>query len=172
MTNGHTNLGEAYETLQGQLVDKNVVTVQAGYTLELDDGVLIEVLHPQTQPQPGDSLDDFALTLRVSYGEASFLLNSDLSAAGQQIMLENGQWPLATVLQLPQHGSLRSLDSQFLSAVQPQVALVQADPANRRGDPDPDILNALGDIPLYRTDQQGAIHLWTDGQSLWTQTEK
>lgn len=172
LTNGYINLGEAYETLQQRLADRNVIEVRAGYQLELDDGVIIDILHPQTQPQPGDSLDDFAIALRVRYGEASFLLPSDLSIAGQQIMLENGHWPLSTVLQLPQHGSIRSLDAQFLSAVQPQVAVVQADPANLRGDPDPDVLNELGEIPLYRTDEHGTIHLWTDGESLWVESER
>ena len=169
LTNGQDNLSPAFETLQERLVNEDVIAVQAGYTLEMDDGVTIEVLHPQTEPELGDSLDDFTLVLRVRYGEVTFLLTSDVSTAGQQLLLENGQWPLATVLQMPQHGSTRTIDEDFLQAVQPQIALVQADAANRRGDPNPDTLRSLDDIPVYRTDEHGVIHLWTDGQVLWTQ---
>ena len=63
---------------------------------------------------------------------------------------------------------VRSIED-FLSAVQPQIAVLQSDPANRRGDPDPDTLAMLGDIPIFRTDQGGAIHLWTNGEQLWVE---
>ena len=172
LDNGQANLAESYETVRQQLHDTNMVSVKAGYQLEFADGVLIEVLHPQTQPELGDSLDDFALTLRVTYGETSFLLPGDLSTGGQQALIENGQWPVASVLQLPQHGGVRSLDTTFLEAVQPQVILVQAASTNWRGDPDPDVLQLLPAVPLYRTDEDGAIHLWSDGQSLWVNTAR
>jgi beta-lactamase superfamily II metal-dependent hydrolase len=73
-------------------------------------------------------------------------------------------------MQLPQHGAARSLSESFLDAVQPQVVILQADAANRRGDPDTSTLAALDDaVPLFRTDEQGVIHLWTDGSTLYVQ---
>lgn len=168
LTSGHPNLSPSYAALQDQLVQHEIINVIAGYTLEVDDGVLIEVLHPQKQPELSDSLDDQALVLRISYGALSFLLTSDLSAAGQQALLDAGQWPLAAVMQLPQHGRVRSLNADFLAAVQPQLVLLQSDPANRIGDPNADTLARLGGVPLLRTDRQGIIHLWTDGENLWT----
>lgn len=167
LTNGQPNLSESYQTLQQLLSSYPVVEARAGYTLELGDGVLIEVLHPQVQPSLIDSLNDSALVLRLRYGDVSFLLTSDVSQEGQAALLAGGQWPLATVLQLPRHGGARSLDSAFLAAVQPQAAVVQSDRANRLGDPDPDTLALLGDIPIFRTDERGPLHLWTDGQTLW-----
>jgi competence protein ComEC len=168
LTNGHPNMSPAFAALQDQLTRHAVHTVTAGYTLEADDGVTLEVLHPQVQPELSDSLDDQALVLRVRYGELSFLLTSDLSFASQRALLDSGQWPLASVLQLPQHGRVRSLNEDFLAAVQPQLVILQSDPTNRLGDPNPDTLALLGDVPLLRTDQQGTIHLWTDGRELWT----
>jgi competence protein ComEC len=134
--------------------------------------VTVDVLHPQATPEINDSLDDEALVLRLDYGDVSFLLTGDLSAAGQQAILDAGQWPQAAVMQLPQHGAIRSLADAFLSAVQPQVVMVQADATNRRGDPDPDTLAMLNDVPIYRTDESGTLHLWTDGANLWAQTER
>jgi competence protein ComEC len=171
LINGQDNLSPSFEALQERLMNENVVVAQAGHTIQFDDGVTIEVLHPQSKPELGDSLDDFTLVLRVRYDTVSFLLTSDVSAAGQRILLETGQLPLTSALQLPQHGGTRSLDDTFLQAAQPQVALVQADAANQRGDPNPDTLRSLEDVPLYRTDEQGVIHLWTDGQALWAQPE-
>lgn len=167
LTNGQPNLSDSYQALQQMLSRAPVVEARAGYQLSLDDGTLIEVLHPQAQPLLTDSLNDGALTLRLSYGDVSFLLTSDLSQDGQVRLLADGQWPLATVLQLPRHAGVDSLDRAFLAAVQPQAAIVHSDPANRQGDPDPDTLALLGDTPVFRTDERGPLHLWTDGQTLW-----
>jgi beta-lactamase superfamily II metal-dependent hydrolase len=54
-----------------------------------------------------------------------------------------------------------------LRLVQPQVGLLQSDRANRRGDPDADILAMLGDIPIFRTDEHGTIHVSSDGKTIW-----
>ncbi|MCY3914694.1 MAG: ComEC/Rec2 family competence protein [Chloroflexi bacterium] len=146
--------------------DTPIVQVRAGYSLRLSDGVLIEVVHPKTQPKISERLNDHVLTLRVTYGDASFLLTSDLSAAGQRAMLASGFAKPTTVLQIPQHGGARAIDDAFLSAVQPQIATLQSDLANRRGDPDPDTLAKLKETKLFRTDEHGAIHLRTDGNSI------
>jgi len=167
LTNGQPNLSETFLQLQDMLAQHEVVPVRAGYSLEVDDGVRLEVLHPAQQPSLDDSLDDNALALRLAYGSISFLLTADLSYEGQTAVLENGQWPLATVLQLPQHGTARSLSPTFLEAVQTQVAVLQSDRANRRGDPDADVLASLGTIPVWRTDVGGTIHMWTNGRELW-----
>jgi len=167
LTNGQPNLSPAYENLQTRLADYPQVAVRAGYNLEFGDGVRLEVLHPQAPPTQDGTLNDESLVLRLVYGEASFLLTGDFSQEGQTALLDAGQWPLATVLQLPEHGHIRSLNEAFLQAVQPQVAIVQADRANRLGDPDADTLRMLGTIPVFRTDQSGTIYLSTDGKTLW-----
>lgn len=171
LINGQSNLGEAYQAIETAIAPYEVIEVRAGYRVELSDGTLIEVLHPQTKPEINERLGDGTMVLRVSYGEASFLLTSDVSQDGQYTLLEDGQWPLATVMQLPQHGTVRSLSDDFLSAVQPQVAILQSDIANRRGDPDASTLAQLGDIHPFRTDESGTLHLWTDGRTLWVLPE-
>ncbi len=165
LTSGQSNLSESFLALSGVLAARQVVAVRAGYTLDFGDGARLEVLSPALQPDLGDPLDDNALTLRLSAGAVSFLLTSDLSAAGQVALLRSGQWPLATVMQLPAHGAARSLADDFLAAVQPQAIVLQNDPAARRG-ADPDTLAQLGRTPLYRTDQGGTVHFWTDGSHL------
>ncbi|MYE26542.1 MAG: DUF4131 domain-containing protein, partial [Chloroflexi bacterium] len=149
-----------------RLSDTPIVEVKAGYIVEFADGAMLEVLHPQTQPKITDRLNDNALVLRLSYGDASFLLTSDLSVEGQREMVARGVAMRASVLQIPQHGTARALDDEFLAAVQPQIALLQIDTANRRGDPDPDTLGKLRGVDLFRTDEIGTIHLRTDGKTI------
>jgi competence protein ComEC len=167
LMSGHPNLDPGYQALLERLAAYPLAEVRTGYTLTTSDGTLLEVLHPQEQPDLEDSLDNKTLVTRLTYGEVSFLLTSDLSISGQFMLLDAGQWPLADVLQLPRHGAVRSLAEPFLAAVQPQAVMVQAEAGNRAGDPDFDTLALLGDVPLYRTDLSGALHFWTDGVSLW-----
>ena len=162
------NYNETFNQIMDRLrkSETPLIEARAGYRLVLDDGVLIEVLHPKRKPRINDKLNDHALVLRVSFGGVSFLLTSDLSAEGQREMLAARISPVSAVMQIPQHGSARALDVEFLRQVQPQVALLQGDSANRRGDPDRDTLALFEGLHLFRTDELGTIHLVTDGEIL------
>ncbi len=172
LSNGQINLGEAVNQIDEQLSHTESLVLQAGFTLEMDNGVAVEVLNPQIEADLTEPLNDHVIVLRLSYGAFSMLLTSDLSVEGQQAILEAGNFPVSTVLQIPQHGTQRALDWDFLQAVQPQVAFIQSDVSNRRGDPDGDVLALLADIPIFRTDEGGAIHLWTDGESIWIEESR
>lgn len=172
LTTGQETRTAAYQELKTLLADRLVVPVTAGYTIDIDEEVMIEVLHPQEQPAFGASVDDSAMVLRVTYGEISFLLTSQASIEAQQELLEAGNYPLTTVLQLPQQATMRSLDETFLETTQAQYIVLQSDIANFRGDPDPDTMSLIGDTPVYRSDVHGAIEFITDGELLWVGTEK
>ena len=163
LLNGQPNVTETFQEIERRLAPSKTVAVRAGYTIELDDGVLIEILHPQSSPSIADRLNDQVMVLRISYGEASILLTSDLSRRGQRLMLANHIHPLASIMQVPRHGAMNALEAEFLQLVQPQIALLQSDAANRSGDPDPDTLALLGEMPVFRTDESGVIHLSSDG---------
>jgi competence protein ComEC len=172
LVNGQANLGAVPEQVTARLRPEQRVVVRNGYSLTTSDGVLIEILNPGRLPIATEDMNPSVLVARVTYGDVSFLLTGDLSQEGQEAMLGRGTWPLATVLQVPDHGTRGSLDTNFLAAVQPQVAVIQVDPANRRGDPEPDALLMLGAVPIYRSDQQGTVHVWTDGTGLWVESDE
>ncbi len=165
ITNGQPNLSQQFAALQAKLAAHPVVNVTRDYTLDTDDGLRIKVLNPPETPALGDSLDTSALVLRLTYGNVSFLLTSELSLTGQQKLLKSGEDVRAAVLQLPQGLPPRSLDTDFLAAVQPQIAVLQAT------QPDEGTLALLKAIPVYRPDRSGTIHLSTDGQHLWIDQE-
>jgi competence protein ComEC len=149
-----------------------VVEVSAGYRAELDDGTRIEVLHPQTPFQPGGSIKSQVMVLRVTFGEISFLLTSDLNRAGQLALLNSGIHPVAAVLQVPSHGAADSLAAEFVEATQPQVAIIESDPASFAGKPDAETIRLLRDTPVYRTDLSGTLHVWTDGRDVTVVPER
>ncbi len=166
---GGANRDETFELINQRLRQSEtpIVIVKVGYRIELSDGATIEVLHPQSQPKITDRLSDHVIVLRVTYGDASFLLTSDLSVEGQRQLVASGQAKQASVLQIPQHGAARAIDDDFLDSIQPQIALLQSDIANRRGDPDADTLAKLNETHLFRTDKLGTIHLRTDGKTVF-----
>ncbi|TDA66978.1 MAG: DNA internalization-related competence protein ComEC/Rec2 [Clostridia bacterium] len=150
-----------------------VSPVTRGYQLQLDPAVRIEVLHPEHDFAGTHSDDNNAsLVLRVSYGQVSFLLTGDVEEEGMKELLEEKMPLTSTVLLLPHHGSRYSFVPEFYRAVNPAAVVVQAGEHNTFGHPAPEVVTYWTEhgVPLYRTDQYGAITFTTDGQNLRVET--
>jgi competence protein ComEC len=76
------------------------------------------------------------------------------------------------VLKAPHHGSKASSTAAFLDALQPRLAIVSAGRGNRYSHPAPAALAryAARGTEVFRTDQDGAIQLDTDGHTLTVRT--
>ncbi len=74
----------------------------------------------------------------------------------------------ADVLKVGHHGSRTSSTPAFLEAVAPREAVVSAGCRNRFGHPHATTLAALGaaGARVWRTDEEGAVTVTTDGSSL------
>lgn len=173
LTTGQTSDTENFIALQASLTEHAIPTlpVQSGHTITTDDGVRLEVLHPQSTPADDSNPNDEGMVIRLTYGEASFLFTPDLSTTAEETLLASDHWLHGTVLQIPAHGAVREAGADFITAAQPQIAVVQVDAGNRFGHPAEEVVAQLGDVPLYRTDEHGAISISTDGISLWVTTE-
>jgi competence protein ComEC len=163
LTNGQPNLSTGYQALLHALTASGAAPIYAGATVTTDDGVTIAVLNPSGPPELGDWFGETSLVLHVQYGDFAALLPADAGGETLRMIVERGDDLRSTLLQLPDHGTQRAMDAGFLAAVDPEAAVLQVDPANLRGDPDVDVLTLLGDLPLWRTDVHGALHIWTDG---------
>ena len=172
VTGAGQGLGEAI----GKALAKegvNVVPAQAGTRLSLGDGVWAEVLHPGGVPA-GDKLNDHSVVLRIGLGQVSFLLPGDIEAEVERKLSANGPSLGAMVLKAPHHGSSTSSSETFLTAVDPQVAVVSVGADNRFGHPAPEVLDRLAAVGarVMRTDQHGTIEVISDGQQLQVRTAK
>jgi len=76
------------------------------------------------------------------------------------------------VIKIPHHGSLTSSTPAFLAALHPNVAIASAGRANHFGHPVPEVLQRYRSIgaQIFRTDQDGAVTVTTDGISLDVRT--
>jgi len=74
------------------------------------------------------------------------------------------------VLKIPHHGS--KLLSPFVESVHPSLALISVGNHNRFFLPKPETVKLLKDlnIPVYRTDKDGAIILYANGAKIRVKT--
>ena len=73
---------------------------------------------------------------------------------------------------LTHHGSCGASTPAFLGAVDPEVVVISVGVDNRFGHPCDEVLEWLGDIPMYRTDEQGAVEVVSDGMQVWVKVER
>ncbi len=130
------------------------------------DGVDFEILHPQAadydQSQKPNAI---SCVLRITNGQQTALLTGDLEAAQEQRLVAE-QAPLrADLLLVPHHGSKTSSTPEFLDAVQPRIALVQAGYRNRFSHPVPEVMARYKerDVSVIQSASCGAAY-WSSAQ--------
>lgn len=137
-----------------------VTTVQAGEERTVG-GVQLRVLHPfeDFEGKTPDHQHDATVVLKLSYGATSFLLTGDLELDNERELLTRDRAALrADVLKVSHQGSKGSSTTEFLLAVDPEVAVISVGP-NQFGHPHQETLDRLGElgIPVFRTDQDGTV---------------
>ena len=113
-------------------------------------------------------VNNLSLVISVDCGTHQFLLTGDIEArAAEQLVARQGNLR-STVIKVPHHGSRYSLETDFLEAVSPQVALISAGSRNPYGHPTPEVISAYQALGtrVYRTDQDGAILIQVRGDRL------
>lgn len=106
------------------------------------DGVLFEVLHPAAERnghEPTAKANAQSCVLRISSGLRSVLLAGDIEAPQERALVAQGLAKIDLLL-VPHHGSKTSSSPEFLQALSPQIALVQAGYRNRFGHPAPAVV--------------------------------
>ena len=106
------------------------------------DQVEFSVLHPLAEDYArarSPNANSCVLRVQSTSGQVALLVG-DIEAAQEKELLQR-QAPLrATWLLVPHHGSATSSTTEFLQAVQPQIAVVQAGYRNRYGHPRADVM--------------------------------
>ena len=97
----------------------------------------------------------------VQMEEASLLTTGDITDE-----YEDYSAVPADVLKVAHHGSAGSSSLEYLEAVSPQLALISASGTYKH--PAPQALDRLNgqQIPLYRTDESGAVILTVHGRQI------
>ncbi len=145
---------------------------QTGGWLDLGDGVALWVLWPTATGYRGDNADnENSLVTKLVYGDFSVLLTGDMGLPAEAALTAMGAPLTATVLKVGHHGSKGSSGPALLAAVDPAIAVIQVGAENTYGHPAQEVLDRLGSRTILRNDLHGRIHIYSDGQQMWVDTE-
>lgn len=120
------------------------------------------VLWPkQGSIRPGQDANQTSLVMLLKMEEASILTTGDITDE-----YEDYSAVRADVLKVAHHGSAGSSSLEYIKAVSPQLALISASGTYKH--PAPEALDRLNgqQIPLYRTDENGAVILTVHGRQI------
>ncbi|MDB5812274.1 MAG: internalization-related competence protein ComEC/Rec2 [Betaproteobacteria bacterium] len=135
------------------------------------DGVDFELLHPARENYAREKFrgNDRSCVLKITAAGRSILLAADIEQKSEREMLASaGDKLRAQILLVPHHGSRTSSSADFVSRVNPDIALVAAGFRNRFGHPKDDVLERyrmLG-TRIYRTDLDGALLIEMGGDAI------
>lgn len=146
--------------------------VYAGDALTVDD-VRVEALHPQPADWERQKVrNDDSVVLELRWRDVSILLAGDVGKAVERPLASRVRAAPLRLLKVPHHGSITSSSDEFVAAVQPQVAVISVGRGNHFGHPSPEVIEryrAAG-VEMFRTDEDGAISVETDGASITVRT--
>ena len=121
-----------------------------------------------------DNINDMSIIVKIVYGNTSFLFTGDAEIEAEYDLLESEYDLHSTVLKVGHHGSDTSSSYDFLREVKPRYAIISVGENNLYGHPSETTLDRLSDIgaTIYRTDINGTIVCYSDGNSLTFELEK
>lgn len=146
-----------------------IVQVVKPMMVSTDDGLIIKLLFP-VQNMDGAESNDASIAAQFIFGKEKFMLTGDLPISGEEFLVHSyGESLKSDVLKFGHHGSDTSSAPDFLQAVHPYFGIVSAGKNNTFGHPHKSVLDMAEKfgIQILRTDEEGTIHLYTDGVSVW-----
>lgn len=148
-----------------------ILFASPGQQFSLGDDVILSVLGPTENY--GTDYNDWSVVCRLTYGDVSFLFTGDMEVFGENDLLFSGTELSSTVLKIGHHGSNTSTGEAFLSAVDPEYAVILCGKDNDYHHPHPSTTAALREqgCTVYRSDLDGNIIFTTDGKEISVVTE-
>jgi competence protein ComEC len=126
------------------------------------EGVNLCFLYP-----PADRNDDVSVVLQLQYGKARLLFAGDIDKRDEQLLSQRPARINSAVMKVPRHGSAAASTPEFISAVQPKLAVVSGTTRNARPQKG-ELANRYRDAgaEILSTEEDGAIIITTNGNDL------
>lgn len=157
---------DVYMNLINEIDYKNMTwsTPEVGSEYPLGDATITIIAPNRDYDNPNDS----SIAFVIRHGENSFIFTGDAEAAAESDIVNNGLDISADVYYVGHHGSYTSSTQEFLDKVSPGYAVISCAKDNEYGHPHIETmvkLKAMG-VELYRTDEQGDIICYSDGDNI------
>jgi competence protein ComEC len=116
---------------------------------------------------PTDRNDDVSVVLQLHYGKARLLFAGDIDKRDEQFLSQRPARISSAVVKVPRHGNAAASTPDFISAIQPKLAVVSGTTRNT-GPQKQELADRYRDAgaEILRTEEDGAIIITTDGNDL------
>lgn len=167
--NGRMVLPDMLKQIKHQKLGRGDVTGGKGYK--------IYALHPYPefyamQGNEYEAANNDSLVLRIEGDHTSFLFTGDIEEDAEENIMHLGKWLKSDVMKVPHHGGKASAYQPFIEIVSPQIAVISAGRDNPFGHPHQEMLDALNEVKIFRTDIDGAVKIYETGDGLEIKTYK
>lgn len=157
ITSDAQNDTQLYERWYRAIKDEEVVEAYKGLRVVFPSEAVLETLFPfgPLEELEYEDLNDTSVTMRLTYGENTFLFTGDLSSAKED------QLPVGDIdiLKAGHHGSKHSTSALFLERARPEHIIISAGANNRYGHPAQEVVERIQESGaiMYETAKQGSI---------------
>lgn len=143
-----------------------IVYPRAGTLWRTDDGVSLRFVGPSLPFIGGkNAINSNSVAFVLEYRRFRMLFTGDAGTESERRFLSEGVDLHADVLKVGHHGSAYGTSPEFVEAIAPRYAIVSVGRHNLFGHPAPSTLETLRRFGarVYRTDEDGAVTVLTDG---------
>lgn len=159
-----------FENMISSLVDKNlkINILNKGVTgIDLGENTSVSVYSP-LENLYSDNLNDYSPIIKITFLNNSFLFTADAEISTENTVLSQNENLKCDILKIGHHGSSTSTSPDFITAVNPSVAIISVGKNNSYGHPTPEIISLLNslNIKTIRTDINGSIIAISDGSNI------
>ena len=145
----------------------NLFYVNENDKLILEADVFINILSPQRNIMVGTSSDENnnSIVFRLNYRNFTMLFTGDIQEEAEMALADKSI--NSVVLKVPHHGSSTSSSKEFIEKVSPKISLISVG-QNTYGHPSHEAMENIEEVgsKIYRTDNNGAIKIMSDGLKL------
>jgi competence protein ComEC len=174
--NGLRGDSESYFQLVETLLSKKVerFSLNEKTPLQIINGVQISFLNPPGKLESRrvgrntSFFNNHSLVMKLQFKNMRVLLAADIEKEVEYRLMREGYSLRADILKIPHHGSSSSSTPLFLERVKPTYAVLSVGERNIGRLPHPEVIKRYQQIGtrIFRTDQQGAITVVTDGEKI------
>ncbi len=166
-----TNNTSTFESLVLAIKENNVNTIKAlegeNYNFGESNFTILKASNEKYE-----DLNNNSVVIRLEYKKASFLFTGDIEKEVERDLVNSEI--KSTVLKVAHHGSNTSSSKNFLEKVSPSVSIISVGKENSYNHPNKETLNTIKENSdyVFRTDLDGDISIFTDGDKLDVITSK
>ena len=158
---------DAVQTAEAERVP--IIYPRAGAVWRSEDGVTLTFIGPSLPfIESNNTINDNSVAFILQYRHFRMLFTGDAGVAAEQRFLNEGVNLHADVLKVGHHGSAYSSSPPFIAAIHPKYAVISVGRHNLFGHPAPSTIETLQrlDALVYRTDENAAVSITTDGSTI------